>query len=296
MHNANKAKVATIGTFDGIHNGHREVINTVLELARKHHLAPVAFVFVSHPLNVISPQKVPEQLMNFADKKNRLETMGLSVFPINFTPDLRRLTSGEYMKILHDTYGVKVLVVGHDNHFGSNREASFEDYVHDGYKFGIEVVKASQLPGISSSIIRRLLQKGDVKQAAYSLGYLYTITGKIVHGQAIGNTIGFPTANLLPDNHQKLIPANGVYAAYVLLSDGSRHKAMVNIGVRPTVTGTKSMHRLIEAHLIGYKGDLYNTTITLEFVERMRDERKMNSLEELKLNLTNDLEKALTIL
>lgn len=288
-------RVATIGTFDGVHKGHLIVLDQVLSIAHERALSPAVFAFAGHPLEIIDPARVPPKLMTFDEQCQKFKSLGIETFPIHFTPQLREISSADYMKFLHDDHNVEVLVIGYDNKFGHDRNSSFDDYRLQASKIGIEVIKADEMPMVSSTIIRRLISDGRIAEANEKLGYLYPLTGIVEHGKELGRTIGFPTANLHPTDHQKLIPQNGVYAAFAITPDGMRRKAMINIGHRPTIRDGRT-HQSIEANIFDFDDNLYNQTITLEFVEFMRTEVRMNSIEELTQRLIDDRKRALQIL
>ena len=181
--------------------------------------------------------------------------------------------------------------MGFNHRFGHNRNEQLADYVRHGSELGIEVARAkeylAQYAPISSSIIRRLLLSGDVAEAGNKLGRRFSLTGSVAHGFARGRDIGFPTANVVLPATNLIVPRNGVYAVWATLPDGSRHAAMANIGTRPTFAD--GSQRSIEVHIIGFDGNLYDSVITVEFVQRLRDERPMSSIDELKRQLTADL-------
>ena len=288
-------KVATIGTFDGVHCGHRIVLEQVLSIASSTGLAPFVYAFAEHPLEIIDPSRVPPKLMTFEAQCRKFEQLGLNIHPIRFNEELRNMTSSDYMQELHDRHLVDTLVIGYDNKFGHDRDSSFEDYQRFAGKIGLNLIKAEELPDVSSTIIRRLITEGKIEEANKKLGYLYPLHGIVKHGKELGQTIGFPTANLHPDDHKKLIPANGVYAAFAITPDGQRHGAMVNIGHRPTIRDGRT-YRSIEANIFDFNDNLYGKSITLEFVCLMRQERPFKSIDELKTQLVADKENAIKIL
>ena len=288
-------RITTIGSFDGIHCGHRLVIDMLLTTAGERGLSPSVFAFAQHPLEVIDPSRTPPKLMTFERQQATFKALGLEVFPIYFTPEMRRMTSSEYMRMLHADYDVDVLVIGFDNRFGSDRESTIDDYRKAAAEIGIEVLQAPRMPDVSSTIIRHLIQEGNIMQANQKLGYYYPLTGIVEHGKELGQTIGFPTANLRPNDDRKLVPANGVYAAIATLADGTRRGAMVNIGHRPTIRDGRT-YRSIEANIFDFEGDLYDQTITLEFLAFMRHEQRLNSIEELRQRLVDDRNQAIEIL
>ena len=288
-------RVATIGTFDGVHCGHRMVVDEVKRIAEERNLIPTVFAFANHPLEIVAPERVPAKLMNFETQLKFFKTLCVEVIPIFFNEELRKMSAREYMQFIRNEYDVEVLVVGYDNRFGCNRNEGFEQYAAYGKEIGIEVVEAQEMKDVSSTIIRKLLEQGEVETANEKLGYLYTLSGIVEHGKHLGSTIGFPTANLRSDEYRKLMPANGVYAAIVELSDGQRYGAMVNIGHCPTLEPNCSK-RTIEVNIFDFSRDIYGERMNLSFVGFMRKERKMHSVEELRLQLIEDKEAAQKIL
>ena len=282
-----KSKVAAIGTFDGVHLGHRSVLRTLTDYAKEHDMDPVAITFDRHPLALIDPSRTPCELTPLWKKKKLLSEVGALPHILNFDEPLRSTTASEWMARLRDEYGVKALVIGYDNTFGSDGiNLSLEDYRKIGEKERIEIITAEEIKGVSSSAIRRLVLGGEMEKAAEMLGRPYSITAKVVKGNNLGHTIGFPTANIeLPDG--VAVPKSGVYAAIVkTLNDGAKYPAMVNVGSRPTVMRGDDI--VIEAHLINWEGDLYGKDITVRFLKRLRDEKKFDSIEALRQQLDSD--------
>ena len=288
-------RVATIGTFDGVHCGHRVVVDEVKRIACERNLIPTVFAFANHPLEIVAPERVPAKLMSFEAQLRFFETLSVEVVPIYFNEELRRMQSREYMQFIRNEYDVEVLVVGYDNRFGCNRDEGFEQYASHGREIGMEVIEAPEMKGVSSTIIRKLLEEGEVAAANEKLGYFYTVSGIVEEGKQLGRTIGFPTANLCLDDCRKLVPANGVYVAKVELSDGRIYGAMVNIGHCPTVE-PHCNKRTIEVNIFDFAEDIYGEKMNLSFVDFMRKERKMNSVEELRCQLIKDKEAAQKIL
>jgi riboflavin kinase/FMN adenylyltransferase len=284
--------VATIGMFDGVHRGHRFVLSQVCDYARAHHLNATVITFDRHPREVVQTGWKPLLLTTFEERMRLLGETGIDrcvVLP--FTKDMARLSAHDFMVLMAERLGVKVLMTGYDNRFGHHRDETFEDYVHYGREIGIEVrglpsanyqlsTANCQLSEVSSSMIRRLLEEGNVHEAAEALTYPYSITGEVVKGEHIGTTLGFPTANLQPTDECKQIPAPGVYAVRC-----KTHKGMMNIGTRPTFG---EHPQTLEVHILDYEGDLYGKEITVEFIERLRDERRFENEEELKRQLEED--------
>lgn len=287
-------KAATVGTFDGVHAGHRAVIRALKETASTRGLSPLVITFDRHPLEVIAPHRAPKRLMIPDEEIRRLRLFGVEVATVPFTRELMSLTAREWMVRMHTEMEADALVVGYDNTFGCDGiDMSVADYKETGRATGIEVVAAPVVPGVSSSAVRRALLDGNVEKAAEMLGEPYALEGEVVGGQRLGRTIGFPTANVSPDPC-RLVPANGVYAAEATLPDGGRVPAVVNIGVRPTVA--VGLAPTVEAHLIGWQGDLYGQGIVLRFAGRLRGERRFPSLEALKAQIAADTEAAIKAL
>ena len=283
-------RVATVGTFDGVHRGHRAVLQTVKRIADAEGLRPAVITFDRHPLEVVAPERAPKRLMTPADEAATLGSLGLEVEVIPFTRELMGLSAGEWMERMARDMGVRTLVVGYDNTFGRDGiDMSVADYIRLGRLHGIEVVKAPIVPAISSSAIRRAVGEGRVEKAAGMLGRPYSLEGTVEQGNRLGRTIGFPTANLRPEAG-RLVPANGVYSADAILPGGERRRAVVNIGVRPTVGD--NLRPTVEAHIIGWHGDLYGKELTLEFLRHLRDERRFDSLDSLKRQIEADTAEA----
>lgn len=288
-------KIAAIGTFDGVHRGHRSVLDTLVNYASEHGLRPVAITFSGHPLALIAPDRAPHLLTPLSKKRKLLKEHGVEPVVLEFDSSLRNTTAEEWMRRLHDEFNVVALVIGYDNTFGSDGVSlSLEDYRKIGEKTGIKVLTAKEIKSVSSSAIRKAVHAGDMEKAREMLGRPYSITGKVVTGNSLGHTIGFPTANLdLPEG--VAIPKPGAYAAIVkTLADGVKHPAIVNVGKRPTVM--RGDYSVIEAHLIDWIGDLYGKEITIRFLKRLRDEKKFDSIDALKVQLAQDREEALNLI
>ncbi len=275
--------VATIGMFDGVHRGHQFVLQQVIDCARQHNLQPLCITF-DH-----SPRK--EQVLTPMEEKLRLiRQTGIERCEVlQFTPELKALTAYEFMdKELKQRLGVCILLTGYDNRFGHNREKGFDDYVKYGKELGIEVLGLPPKGQVSSSYIRQLLLSGDVAGAAECLGHPYSISGHVVHGEHIGSCLGFPTANIVPEEPNQLIPANGVYAIKARISGNGKQeewKGMMNIGTRPTF----GKHiQTLEAHLLHFNGDLYDQHLTVDFISKLREERPFDTPEALQEQLKKD--------
>lgn len=282
-------KTATIGTFDGVHRGHRFLLDQVIRLARADGGRSVVVTFSNSPRSVIEPTFVPSYLTTNSEKRRLLFDFGIDDVTIKpFTTDLMKLSARQFMQqVLHDELGITTLVIGYDHRFGYNRAEGFNDYVRYGKEMGIEVVLANeyQFDGkeVSSSAIRQAVSSGNISMANDLLGYHYSIEGQVINGFHIGRTIGYPTANIqLPNN--KLVPADGVYAVTVML-DREEYNGMLNIGHRPTFDNGQ---RSIEVHLLDFNRDIYSERIQLRFAERIREEKRFGSIEELKAQISKD--------
>lgn len=286
--------IATIGFFDGVHIGHCHLINMLKKVARERGVESCVITFDRHPRQVVQPEWCPEMLTTLEEKTQLLEATGIDRCEVlHFDREMANQSAHDFMlHTLKEKMGVSILVTGYDNRFGHNRSEGFEDYVRYGKEIGIEVIKGEELTdgsnNVSSSSIRRMLKEGRIEDATRCLGREYQLTGTVVGGEHIGRTIGFPTANISPDDSSKLIPANGVYAVDVWSQAGdiNRERAMLNIGTRPTFNGTATT---IEVHIPHFEGNLYGSTLTIAFIRKIRDERKFDSPEALVEQLNKDL-------
>ena len=278
-------KIATIGFFDGVHRGHRFLFAQLQEQARLLNLSPAIYTFREHPKQVLTGE-APAMLTTYTEREERLRTYG-EVHFLDFA-QVRHLTAEQFMRYLHEEQGVDVLLMGYDHHFGSDRLKGFSEYEHVGKQIGLRILRAFEclvdsLP-VSSSRIRKLLSAARIDQVNRLLGYTYSISGVVEHGNAIGATLGFPTANIRLNSYKQL-PASGVYAVSANL-DGVEYKALANIGTNPTVGND---HVSLEVHLLDFQGDLYDKQLTISFLSFLREERRFDSLEELKQQITADI-------
>lgn len=301
MHNPNTPPcVATIGFFDGVHRGHRYLIDYVRQLAKTNGIPSMVVTFGTHPRQVVQQGFTPQLLSTPEEKLKLLRQTGTCHnMVLNFDENMAALTAREFMqRILKERLNVAQLVIGYDNKFGHNREEGFEDYQRYGKQMGINVTEAPQFAPngehISSSAIRSHLQEGRIAQANALLGYDYSIAGQVVPGFQEGRKMGFPTANLLVDNAQKLLPQNGVYATLVEL-DGFEQPlmGMTNIGNRPTFNGKGIT---IETNILDFSADIYGQNMRVSFVERIRPEVRFNSIDELKTKMKADEQSARSML
>ena len=292
--------VVTSGTFDGVHIGHQKILKRLVENARLTGGKSVVITFWPHPRHVlVNDTRNLIFLLTTIEERiallRKYEVDYLLIIP--FTQAFANLSSSQFISdILVKTIGTKKLVIGYDHRFGKNREGSFEYLKDNSSQFGFEVEEIPQEDidhvGVSSTKIRKALEAGDVETAIKYLGYFYMLSGSVAEGDKLGRTLGFPTANLVIDEPLKLIPAHGVYAVYGT-ANGQRYKGMLNIGIRPTVGGTK---QTIEANFFDFDQDIYHLELQLELVARIRDEQKFNGLDALKSQLARDKEAALKVL
>ena len=287
-------KVATIGFFDGVHRGHQHLLRQVLEVAHQRHMASLVVTFFQQPRHVVTHETDRFFLLTTTNEKlHLLQQAGIDHCEVmEFTQELALMTAHDFMQLLHDKYGVSALVIGYDHRFGHNRSEGFDDYVRYGKQLGIEVLQATQFPAVSSTKIRELLLEGDLEAANQILGYRYMLEGQVVNGFHIGQTMGFPTANLQVAP-EKLIPADGVYAVMVEL-DGEQHQGMLNIGTRPTLAN--SDERSIEVHIFDFHDNIYDKELRLSLVKCTRGEVRFASKEQLILQLQQDAAEIKTIL
>ncbi len=292
--------IATVGFFDGLHAGHRFLIEELKSLSKKQQLKSVVVTFAKHPRKVLHSDFQPQLLTDLDEKLTQLETTGIDICVVlDFTLEMAQLSAFDFLKnVLFEKLNVKSLLVGHDHRFGHNRTDGYPEYKKYGSEIGIEVFQAQRFKTdedkhISSSEIRNELLNGNIKHANKLLTYPYSIRGKVINGFKVGRKIGFPTANIEPEDNEKLIPALGVYAVYVKWKN-SVYNGMLNIGQRPTLNnGDKTS---IEVHIIDFDEDIYHQIIEIEFIQRIRNEQKFNGVEELIRQLKLDKESVLSIL
>lgn len=295
-----KIPVVTIGTFDGVHLGHREVIAELRRITRDTGGESVVFSFFPHPRMVVTPEEDTIRLLSTqAEKSALLEELGLDhlvVYPFN--KEFAALSYTDFVKdILVSKMHIHKLVTGYDHKFGHGREGDFHALNRLGELYGFEVEQLNPLlvenVAVSSTKIRKALEVGDVGKANHFLGYAYLLKGKVVEGRRLGRELGFPTANILPDDLHKLVPNDGVYAVYVNV-EGVRYEGMLNVGTRPTVNSNVD-HRSIEVHIFDFSRHIYDQPISVSFVERIRDEVKFESLDKLIEQLVKDKTAAMRI-
>ncbi len=290
--------VVTTGTFDGVHPGHRTILNRLRQTAERIGGETVLITFHPHPRTVLQPEFTDLRLLNTMEEKEVLlaETGLDHLLIIPFTKEFSQITAEEYIRrILVDTIGTEKLVIGYDHRFGRGRGGSFRELSDLAPEFGFEVeeIPPIEVDGVtvSSSKIRQALLAGEVDAAAEWLGYRYPLTGMVVQGDRLGRTLGFPTANLAIADPLKLIPGDGIYAVYAE-TEGKTYRAMVHIGPRRTLD---SDEKRIEVNLFDFEGDLYGKAVSLRFVKRLRAELKFDNLERLTEQMKMDKLHTLTI-
>lgn len=287
-----KNAVVTSGTFDGVHLGHRKILQRLQQIAKQSNDESVVITFWPHPRLVLYPNSGDHlQLLNtFEEKAQLLAHSGIDhLIRIPFTKVFSQLSSQEFIQqILIDKIDTKKLVIGYDHKFGRNREGSFEYLKTNAHLYGFDIEEIPRQDidhvGISSTLIRNALSEGNVEISNQYLTHPYAISGEIITGNKLGRTIGFPTANIKISNPYKLIPYNGVYAIKAVVKS-EKYSGMLNIGSRPTIDGSS---KSIEAHLFDFDQDIYGETFTVEFIKRVRDEVKFTDMKALKEQLTKD--------
>ena len=294
---------ATIGVFDGVHAGHRQVIKRLISDAEFCHLASMVITFDRQPRQLFDPMFRPQLLTTLEEKEQEIERLGVDFLVVlPFTKEIASLSARDFMaQILKEHLNVRLLQIGYDNRFGRDRMEGIDDYVRYGQELGIRVLRGIELSfekynfAVCSSNIRSLLaDDGDIETATVMLQHPYQLSGKVMTGEHIGHQLGFPTANLQPDDPFKLVPASGAYAVWATLGDQQKPlPAMMNIGTRPTFDGR---NRTLEVNIFDFDGDLYGQTVLITFVARLREERKFESPEALMTQLKEDQEQAKTIL
>jgi riboflavin kinase / FMN adenylyltransferase len=294
-----KDLVLTMGFFDGMHRGHRFLIDHLCETAAAEELGSSLLTFWPHPRTVLNVAYQPKLLNTIEEKNELLQQLPIDYcYQIPFTLELSQYSAFDFMKsVLKEKLRVKHLIIGYDHRFGHNRSEGFDDYCEYGRQLDIEVTHAPNFSPdgehVSSTAIRKLIDLGEVEKAKNLLGYTYSIHGKVEHGKHIGTTIGFPTANVCPSSINKIIPAEGVYAVRVVV-DEKKYDGMACIGNRPTFE--ENGRETIEVNLFDYNGDLYGKEVEVEFVSFMRNQYKFSSKESLREALEDDKRKAQDIL
>lgn len=282
--------VLTLGTFDGVHQGHKTILDKLIKSSIETGNESVVLTFFPHPRMVLQQDSDIKLLNTIGEKALLLEQAGIQNLIIHpFDHTFSRLTAEEFVKsILVDRLNISKIIIGYDHRFGRNRTATIDDLVVFGQEYGFEVEQISALEvnevSVSSTKVRNALAEGDIQTANAFLGYPYMLTGSIVKGKQLGRTIGYPTANVAITENYKLVPAQGVYAATATL-DGKTYNGMLNIGTNPTVGGAQ---QTIEINLFDFDSDIYGREIQISLHHRLRNEVKFPSIEALKEQLAQD--------
>lgn len=283
--------VVTIGTFDGVHLGHRKIISGIKELAESTGGETVILTFFPHPRMILHPEDESLKLITtIAEKADLMERIGVDHLIITpFSRDFSNQSAESYIRdVLVNKIGTKKIVIGYDHRFGKDRQGGFEDLQRLSSVYGFDVVEIPEQDinevAISSTRIRNALLSGDIHLANAFLGYPFFITGKVVRGDQIGRQLGYPTANIVVEEKYKLIPCDGIFAVTVIIAD-QKYKGMAYIGSRPTVNG---LTRNIEVNIFDFNEEIYNQTIRMEFHHYIRGDVKFSSLDELKVQLAQD--------
>lgn len=293
-----KKTILTLGTFDGVHIGHKKILERVTQNTENGKYESLVLTFFPHPRMVLHGQSEVKLLNTIDEKTDLLEKIGIQNLVIHpFDETFSRLTAEEFVKtVLVDHFNIKKIIIGHDHRFGRNRSADINDLIAFGEQFGFEVeqISAQEINdvSISSTKIRNALTEGNMALANEYLGYDYFLTGIITKGKQLGRTIGFPTANLKIEENYKLIPQNGAYVVKSIINQKTVY-GMMNIGYNPTVAGENLS---IEIHYFDFNQDIYNQKIVVSILERLRPEQKFGSVNLLKEQLTNDRKTALAYL
>ncbi len=279
----------TIGNFDGVHLGHQFLVRHLIERAHALDLTPGAVTLYPDPVRVLRPDEPMQYLTSLEERIELLRNLGLDlVASISFTSELAELSPRSFVSLLRDELNLKMLLMGPDNTFGRNREATPEGMARIGEELGFAVELLPRPLGedqpVSATSIRMALAEGDLDAVNRQLGRLYSIRGPVVHGDERGRTIGFPTANIgvTPD---RALPAFGVYATWAYV-DGQRFGSVTNIGMRPTFDGARAS---VETFIFDFTGDIYDRTIRIELVKRLRPEQKFSGLDEIKAQIDRDV-------
>jgi riboflavin kinase/FMN adenylyltransferase len=291
-----EGSAVTIGNFDGVHKGHLEIFRHLKEKSRRLDLSAIVVTFEPHPLKVLAPDKAPEMITTFEQKAELISASGIDcLVVIPFTTEFSSTSADEFVRnTLCDSLGMQHIIIGHDYAFGRGREGNYMTLERIGAERGFTLEDMNPIgeSGIifSSSLVRRMVADGDMESVSRILGRYYMISGRVVHGREIGQTLGFPTANISTSN--ELIPKDGVYAVMVSV-EGRLVQGACNIGRNPTFESGK---HTIEVFLLDFSGQIYDREIAVCFVERLRDVRKFPDVSALMVAISQDVEQTRTIL
>lgn len=303
-HDTSSPRIASVGMYDGVHAGHRFLIDYLGVEARSRGLVPSVVTFSRHPLSVVRPLQAPPLLNTLDDRVARLAEAGAEdIIMLSFNDKLRYMSARDFLGMLHRSFAINALVLGFNNRLGHDRLENLEQYRAIGSEVGMEIIAAPEYRGgstpVSSSAIRTHLMEGRPEKAAGLLGAPYSLRGVVVGGNKLGRTLGFPTANIAIPDKPLLIPKPGVYAAYAITPDGVRRKAVVNVGYRPTVADSNNNSTpalTIEAHIIDFNGYIYDESLTVEFISYLRPEKVFPSTDKLAAQVKDDIAAARKLL
>lgn len=297
--NFDKKTVLTLGTFDGIHLGHQQIIKKVIECSEDKKLRNMIITFHPHPRKVINPEMQLKLLTTTEEQINILEKQGVqNLLIINFTKEFSQLTPGEFIKnYLVDKIGLSSIVIGYDHHFGKGRGGDIEFLLASGENYDFEVLQIQPFiidnEPVSSTKIRTALEVGDINKVNKMLGRYYSFSGVVVEGDKRGRELGYPTANIKLYDEEKMLPQIGIYAVLVEI-DGIKHKALLSIGRRPTFYNDGKI--VPEVYIYNFNNDIYGKEIKINLIQKLRGEEKFNSAEELIRQMNIDKENGLKIL
>ena len=287
---ADEASIVTIGTFDGVHLGHQQILKQLISESQKSKLKSVLLTFFPHPRMVLQPDISMHLIQTIQEREKALENMGLDYLVIHpFSIEFSRLSADDYVKtILIEQLNVRKVVVGYDHRFGRNRTASLEDMYHfaDIYDFEVIEIDAKKIDStaVSSTKIRKAIDDGNIELANTFLGQPFTLEGMVIHGDKRGRELSYPTANIDIQNQHKIVPQQGVYLVKSKLR-GRVVYGMMNIGTKPTFDTTMPS---IEVHFLDWNGDLYGQTVQVELLKWVREERKFKTIKELQTQIRTD--------
>jgi len=283
--------VVTIGNFDGVHTGHRKIISKLLSSAEEHNGTPIVITFRNHPRTLFHPESVCRMITTIEEKQKALHDLGINnIIMLNFTREFANLTADQfYSELLIGRLKVKEIVIGYDHAFGKNREGNIDYLMKLSEKTGIIVNRVEEEicddEVISSTFLRDEIDKGNMYMVTRLLGRRYTVSGKVVKGAGRGKGLGYPTANIYPDHSDKIIPGNGIYAASITFKDKTVCRGMLNIGFNPTFEGKD---KTIEINIFDFSKDIYDEIVTLDFYEKIREEKRFDSavslIEQIKMD------------
>lgn len=293
-----KKTVVTLGTFDGVHLGHCSILDKLKKATINENEESLVLTFFPHPRMILDQESDIKLLNTINEKAQLLSNLGIDHLVIQkFDNSFSQLLPEDFVKkVLVETFNIKKIIIGYDHRFGKNRAADILDLIKFGekYNFEVEQISAEEINhvSISSTKIRKALQSGNIALANEFLGYEYFLNGTVVKGKQLGRTIGYPTANIEIKEKYKLIPAIGVYVAYIIIDD-IKYFGMINVGTNPTI-GDNPL--TIEMNIFNFNEDIYSKEVTIGFIDKIRDQQKFDSLEALKSALANDKKIALTII